>query len=163
MSGATSLCSQSIVGCLFNGMSSYSIRTNNDRSPNLLVENCTFYNVGTNGIEFTGAAEAMTVNNCIFANCGNYGIANVQNTMIISNNLFYNNTSGNIEEIGSVSYILENNTTGSDPLFTDPANGDFTLQPGSPAIGTGSRGQDIGYHQSSGGGGGGPITIAYFG
>jgi hypothetical protein len=44
-------------------------------------------------------------------------------------NLFYNNgTNGNNVIIDST------NITGQDPLFTDPANGDFTLQAGSPAL-----------------------------
>lgn len=41
-------------------------------------------------------------------------------------------------------YLGENNID-DDPLFTDPAESDYSLQPGSPAIGTGTNGLDMGY------------------
>ena len=49
-----------------------------------------------------------------------------------------------------VSYVCVGTDIGTDavlgnPMFTDAANGDFTLMPGSPCIGAGSDGRDLGY------------------
>lgn len=46
---------------------------------------------------------------------------------------------------GGPSYDLDNASVNEgDPMFIDPAAGDFTLAPGSPAIGVGRDGQDLG-------------------
>lgn len=50
----------------------------------------------------------------------------------IKYNLFYNNNTN-----GTNVTIDSTNLTGSDPLFTDAANNDFTLQSGSPALNAG--------------------------
>ncbi|MBD3410576.1 MAG: DUF5123 domain-containing protein [Ignavibacteriales bacterium] len=67
-------------------------------------------------------------------------------------NLWYNNSSDTLaiknESSNPNTYreILQNNVTGSDPVYTDAASGDFTLQSTSPAI---NRGHDIGYDFAS--------------
>ena len=48
--------------------------------------------------------------------------------------------------IPSVWHSLGADNIDADPLFVDPAGGDFKLQPGSPAIGAGTNGLDMGYH-----------------
>jgi len=50
--------------------------------------------------------------------------------------LFHDSTSGNIGGTGSITSA--NEITGSDPLFVDPAGGNYHIRPSSPAIDTGA-------------------------
>ena len=52
--------------------------------------------------------------------------------MLITDSLFYNNGSNANNVTIDSSCVTEQN-----PLLTDPANGNFTLQPGSPAMNSG--------------------------
>ena len=42
-------------------------------------------------------------------------------------------------------YGVEQHGALADPLFVNPAKGDFRLKPGSPAIGMGKNGVTVGY------------------
>jgi hypothetical protein len=57
---------------------------------------------------------------------------------VVSKNILFDNGNLNVENLALVptNYYVSDNTIG-DPLFVDPANGDFHLQAGSPAIETG--------------------------
>ncbi len=54
----------------------------------------------------------------------------------VRNNIAYANTQGQVQVISGV--VSDNNLVSQNPLFVDPANGNFHYQAGSPAIDTGS-------------------------
>jgi parallel beta-helix repeat protein len=97
----------------------------------------------------TAAADFPLVfrNNIFSNNTGtDIGVSGSTTGLTISNNLYYK-TSGNVLSYNSLTYTIQTITdfeatavTG-DPLFTNAANGDFTLQAGSPAI---NAGVDVG-------------------
>jgi hypothetical protein len=61
-----------------------------------------------------------------------------------------------IHDYPAVSGFSEvNGVSGGHPMFVDIANGNAALQVGSPALGTGLGGVNIGAWQGEGGGGGG--------
>lgn len=112
------------------------------------MSNCTFYNntahsnTNSKGVirayqsNHTGTLE---VNNCIFYDNDLIELTNKNwnNTVNQITNLSLNN---NILENGhDHTNITENNTLTADPLFTDAANNDFTLQSSSPAIDAGTQ------------------------
>jgi len=84
----------------------------------------------------------VEITNSIFwnntANNGNQ-IYNSANSSLIIGYSLYSNASNDIEEGAG---FTPNNELTVDPLFTDPENGDFTLQDGSPAINAGDPGTD---------------------
>jgi hypothetical protein len=117
------------------------------------IEHCT---IGCNGVSGGGNRILLWDNN------GTAG-----NTIEIKNSLFFGNELGYwcADAVGgsnmSVEYVvssasahwpawmgtitdLGNNTATPDSKITDPANGDFTLQPGSPAINAASDGTNAG-------------------
>jgi parallel beta-helix repeat protein len=57
-------------------------------------------------------------------------------TATVDHTLFFGNTSGDTEGLGSISST--NEITGSDPLFVDPAGWDYHILLGSPAIDAGA-------------------------
>jgi len=63
--------------------------------------------------------------NLIAINSGTYGLAGIQNAQPIYNFAGYNNTSGNFE-FSSSNWLINEITLTADP-FTDPANGDWSL------------------------------------
>jgi len=102
-----------------------------------------------------GASDGWTVKNNIFHAYNNAGdshnvpayVANGTNTITFSNNIYYPMTGTSIAGnwLGVEKNLTDWNTatsdTGSlddDPLMTDPASDDFTLQSGSPAIDAGA-------------------------
>lgn len=113
------------------------------------VSNCTFYNNTVNTINNNKgvlrthqsiSAGTLNLNNCIFygndlldltyRNWDNQGGSPFANV----------NMNNNILENGHDYFsITENNTSTADPLFTDAANNDFTLQSTSPAIDAGTQ------------------------
>lgn len=48
----------------------------------------------------------------------------------------YNNYYDNVTEVTGITYISDTNTGDDNPDYTDPANGDFTVQSGSPLLGS---------------------------
>ncbi|MBP5717416.1 MAG: right-handed parallel beta-helix repeat-containing protein, partial [Abditibacteriota bacterium] len=101
------------------------------------IYNNTFYNVTGNVIhteDLTGSANPNVVNN-IFANCGTALAGNGNSTVTNSNNLIFstNPVAGNV--------ALGADTLTSDPMFTDAANGDFSISDLSPAV---NAGVDVG-------------------
>lgn len=85
-----------------------------------IVQNCIFYKLGSYGIHArSGNWNQMTVQYCLGDSCAD-GVY-----------------SSNIQSI--MQLCLEEN-----PMFTDPDNGDFSFQPGSPALGFSTDGTDCG-------------------
>lgn len=101
----------------------------NSTASSVKVTGCTIYNC-TTGLAFDLNGTLSEVYNCIITNCTtgiNNSITNNSN-YINDFNVFNNNTN-------AVNMPLEDNCIIADPLLKDPANGDFTLKAGSPAIG----------------------------
>ncbi|MBN1191386.1 MAG: tandem-95 repeat protein [Dehalococcoidales bacterium] len=103
--------------------------------------NNTFYNNGDiREIVLDGSSSAY--NDCIVSNniiVNNYKSAYLIRfrnydgaDVLINNNLFYDISGYQKDNVYGLDYILD-----QDPLFTDPENGDFTLQKKSPAIDAG--------------------------
>jgi hypothetical protein len=101
------------------------------------VFNNVFYNSGLAGIRLDYVKDTLVANNIIALNEeeGITGNAITDNT--VSNHLFTFSHDWH-QPVGA-------NTVIGDPLFIDPANGDFHLQAGSPAI---DRGLDVGLQYS---------------
>ncbi len=98
------------------------------------IINCTIVGNGEHGVGIQAACDGVMVINSIFAFNGWYGInsatLNVTNT-ICTHNATYGNSLGNTYQ------ITNSNPITTDPLFTDLANKDFTLNVLSPCVGTG--------------------------
>jgi|GEM_PF-3153956 hypothetical protein len=125
------------------GSTSYVVFTNNvlknfrvfglniSTNCNGIVNNNTFYNVTSNALKYGGgAADVTTARNNIFVNSvTGIGVSagSIDNDY---NNFFNNGTDISGDSMGA-------NATTHDPLFSDPANGDFSLQAGSPSIDAG--------------------------
>jgi parallel beta-helix repeat protein len=76
---------------------------------------------------------------------GVYNQSGMSTPNIVRNNLLRTNPAGTeIISIGSNSMTLSNNILNRDPLFVNPAAGDYRLQAGSPAIGAATDGGNIG-------------------
>ncbi|MDC0911049.1 DUF5123 domain-containing protein, partial [Candidatus Marinimicrobia bacterium] len=119
-----------------------------DNQHSIISNNTFIYNCGSS---FGGAANyaiaasanteiQTTINNNIFythASCSNNDayIDYRSSLMDINNNMFYGQPGFNSYAISDLIGIDGN--INSDPLFTDPDNGDFTLQAGSPCIDAG--------------------------
>ena len=77
---------------------------------------------------------SVTAYNNIFKDSGTYGVNQESaDGLILDYNLYDNNDSGNVNNV-----LQGANKVEADPLFTDQASGDFTLQSTSPAINTGT-------------------------
>ncbi|MCF7921859.1 MAG: DUF4957 domain-containing protein, partial [Candidatus Marinimicrobia bacterium] len=108
---------------------------------NLVVDQVTFYDIDDKGIYPSHILGAM-VTNVIAANPADVGntFFYFYNGSTILNSLYWNFPGTHI----GGSYGIAENMINADPLFTDPANGDLTLQAGSPALGVGTTGLPIG-------------------
>ena len=94
-----------------------------------IIYNSTINGNTLDGISVFGGGSA-TVNNTIISNNTDYGFdGNAIGTFTEDYNLFYNNTTGDRDDIGTGS----NSITG-DPQFVNPTNNNFRLKSTSPAI-----------------------------
>lgn len=104
----------------------------------------TFYGNTSSAIEWDANSPAghIIYNNTFVSN--SYGIywVNIKNTFITDYNHYHNNT--NEWYLSGDTASDETNKQTGDPLFTDPANGDFTPLAGSPLINNGIDGSTIG-------------------
>ena len=130
-----------ILGSIFANNAGDGFRSNGPTGEvSCMISNCTFAENAGDGLEFLNAASSslLFLANNIFANNGGYGIAGTDadwvagSTFVNSNNCFYNNTSGTVQEtdIGTGANVIT-----TDPLFVNAAGNDFRLQPGSPCRG----------------------------
>lgn len=124
-------------------------------SGSLLVDHCTFYNVEAMNTDYAAIGKVQlpsgaVVSNCIFALSAPGASSNrtIRDVVAANNCLVYNYTSDS-------GYGMQGNVTKTgcfiaDPLFTDAANGDFTLAGNwitmnlSPARGAATDGSDLG-------------------
>ena len=114
--------------------------------------NCTFDGNTGDGIDTTQGSSRATpilVNN-IFSNNGGYGFHSDNAGFYqghVDGNLWYNNTSGDVLNLTKG----DNDTSGSDPDFTDSANDDYSLSATSPgkAMGWPVSSRNLGANTSS--------------
>ena len=121
--------------------------------PGNMAYNNLVYNGYSIGIESV-SANAQIYNNTVYNN-RSWGITVGPNTVIKNNIAYGNNLDGNATDIGGFNFsgsVVSNNLCGQinstvtppgacavvgDPMFVDPANGNFNLKFGSPAINIG--------------------------
>jgi hypothetical protein len=122
------------VGNIFDSNSNDGLHENGAA---LMHLNNTFYNntgAGSDGYSASASASEnvsgkVVVNNTSSSN-GQYGF-NFTNASVTSY-FNFNNYFDHTTELNNVSIVRETNTGDTDPLLTNPASGDFTLQSGSP-------------------------------
>jgi hypothetical protein len=118
------------------------------------IYNNTFYQNGTNGATYLGGARILdqllatngvTFKNNIFSNAYNWQIG-YNPTYVQPEDIFmdYNVIYGAHTSSGGYIAISGTNAIFSDPLYISARKGDFTLQAGSPAIGSGDNSVWIG-------------------
>lgn len=159
-----------VRGCVVNtieGFVTNAIITNNIFKPgNIAIYVGGNYNTITisNNIFFRGnsggqypinnsssANGSITVQNCIFYDHHSLDTDNNRPGVIFENCLTYNQGAGDVDPLNGT-----NNLDNVDPMFVNAtddvfdANFDYNLQTGSPAIGTGTLGVDIGLYDNAG-------------
>lgn len=97
------------------------------------IYNNVIYNTGGAGIRLQDVSRVEVVNNILALNGESAFTGNAVSTNTLSHNLFLFQREGE-QPFGAEAVV-------GDPLFVDPPNGDFHLQPGSPAI---DAGMDLG-------------------
>jgi parallel beta-helix repeat protein len=101
---------------------------------NMAYNNLVYNNKGGIQVDFR-ATNTQVYNNTIYNNTGDGILINSSSTAaIVKNNIIYQN-GGIINNYASGTQVSNNLTT--NPMFVDATGGDFSLQPGSPAINTG--------------------------
>ena len=108
----------------------------------IIIDHVTLYNFANK--EYGGIAirksNNIQVTNNIIANPTNTGLTAVYNYSPIQSNLLYNVAIKTSDGAGIDATCI----TGTDPLFVYPANGNFNLRPGSPALGAATDGKVLG-------------------
>lgn len=123
---------------------------NVNSSSNCVISGCTIFG-NSAGVSFEVAGgtfpNALGSNNIIWANATN--IALLPSASV---SFAYSDVQGGV--------LPGDGNISSDPLFVNPAAGDFALQAGSPAIGTGADGADMGVSGQIGGLPSVPLNLA---
>lgn len=114
-----------MFNCVFYGLGTYAIYGGSQGN----IENVTVYNTP---YALAGAYDVSLKNSIIHTST--YGINQTYNQIKAYNNCYYN--------MGGTQWGYDNIT--SDPLLTNPASNDFTLQLGSPCIDVGKQVHDNG-------------------
>jgi len=126
-----------------NGSGNYGIQISADAFNNQVVQ-CSVYGHEM-GIYGSGGAN-VTVRDCISTNNTKYGIRRYGSSTVVT--AYYCNAWGN----GNANYsnfTPDASCISANPLFVNPAAGDFHLGSGSPSIGTASDSGDMGYRYSA--------------
>lgn len=165
----------SYVGCISDSNSADGFAINNNQGGVQVVSNCVAYNntgAGSDGFYdyFALSVSGLTTyfTNCLSVGNGQYAF-NDNSTSSGSCYLDYSGWNGHGTELNNILIQGNNNIGDVDPSFTNAAAGDFTLQSGSGAIGTGlsqaipgatgdyqwNIGADQDDNTAAGGGGGG--------
>jgi len=124
--------SDAIVGCVFDtcgagvNTGAYGLDS---------IHNCTFYNC-TSGVTITTGAVYSFVNNILHSNTTAFTQNSGFRYGVCDHNCWYNNGTDRSTANG-IARVGPHDIT-SNPLLTDPSNGDFSLGSGSPAIGAGA-------------------------
>jgi hypothetical protein len=118
------------------------------------VEHCTFACDGASGggnrilVWDNGGGNTIKIKNTIFlGNELGYWCADMVGTSHMSFEYVVSSASAHWPAWAGTLTELGHTTTTLNSMVTDPANGDFSLQPGSPALGTASDGTNIGSWQ----------------
>jgi hypothetical protein len=119
--------------------------------------NCLFANNGGDGVDFASGCNQTSITRCVAYNNTTYGYKFADDTACVvfyANSAYKNHAEAaastdqlyNGSGIGGSSFVayFGGSNVISDPLFVDPANDDYTLQTGSPLIGTGTNATGIG-------------------
>ena len=129
-----------------SGAGAIDIRNNganvSGESTRLFIDHCTFYNiVGYERVVHSLKSPLVSISNCIFSNpdsVANYATwaygGEVKNCLT--------NKIGGHRNWDSCPTITD--CVHADPLFVNAANGDYTLDEGSPALGAGTDGSNLG-------------------
>lgn len=122
-----------------NGLNGVSIKDNSNLN---IINNVILGNAAV-GILVYNAAAPIVKNNIIIKNQKGISAGNVQGQLdgkpAVSFNDVWNNSLMNYEVISKPATDIS-----LDPLFVDEAKSDYHLRPGSPAIGAGEGGEDLG-------------------
>ncbi|HOT37854.1 MAG TPA: hypothetical protein PLT86_14425, partial [Candidatus Latescibacteria bacterium] len=124
------------------------------------LQNCLVFGnaaTGAAGGWYNEASASLTMTNCTVTSNSSYSYSGIANFGVasITNSIVYGNPSASPQFVGgdlAVNYsdvqwvigVPGGTNIDADPLFVDAANGDYRLQPGSPCIGTGIAGSDMG-------------------
>lgn len=142
--GSGSLQAIDFVNCVFDGYSSYHLGNVGDCNGQLVMRNCLFLSTSQN-------LNSGDMNEAVFENCMFIGTNFPTNVSgcVFNHCLSFQGDDPTLPPAGNGG---SGNVSDADPLFTaynpTPANHswdhDYTLQAGSPAIGAGTSGTDIG-------------------
>jgi len=149
--------------CIFNDNNGYNMILGNGAAIAVLVSNCVFdgYIHGNNSLE-----NILVVDHCLFLRSGSTGAFYDVKNASISNSIFMNTIPDGTSSCQYMNNICRvegtfppegnsgsNNISNTDPMLVDYTfdqyynnSHDYALQPGSPCIGTGVGGVDIGVH-----------------
>jgi len=154
-----------ISNCEFWGNGEEGFRSNTNSCRFIQLLNNTFYDNGHSGVEISGDPTGLVrefyrntfVSNGLYGLDEGTGSGDDHQSSHIYENHFYNNTSGESRG-GTRSSDIYGNIAG-DPLFTDAASADFSLQSTSPLFQGARNSMNIGARglAAAGGGGGGPL------
>jgi hypothetical protein len=113
--------------------------------PTVVMDHLTFDNIGVDDrwIDSKNNTAPWTIKNCIFSNSvGESEIIRIYGASSIIHHCDFFNVGA--DYLGLKDDAVEENNMEVDPMYTDAANGDYTLGNGSPCLGMGDDGHAVG-------------------